>query len=72
MLKTEGFEHDFVIYNICKAPREVLKTEGFARGFKHFPQDLANANEWKIMFDPSKEMQGVLLHNVLVFFCLFF
>ena len=26
---------------------------GFALGFQHFPQDLANVNEWKIMFDPS-------------------
>ena len=27
----------------------------FARslGFQHFPRDLANVNEWKIMFDPS-------------------
>ena len=25
----------------------------FALGFQHFPWDLANVNEWKIMFDPS-------------------
>ena len=25
----------------------------FALGFQHFPRDLANVNEWKIMFDPS-------------------
>ena len=30
-----------------------LKTEGEARGFQHFPRDLTNINEWKIMFDPS-------------------
>ena len=30
-----------------------LKTSGFALGFQHFPRDLANVNEWKIMFDPS-------------------
>ena len=30
----------------------MLKTEGKALGFKHFPRDLANVNEWKIMFDP--------------------
>ena len=30
-----------------------MKTSGFALGFQHFPQDLANVNEWKIMFDPS-------------------
>ena len=41
--------------NIRKVPREVLKTEGEARGFQHFPRDLANVNEWKIMFDPSTE-----------------
>ena len=39
--------------NIRKVPREVLKTEGFALGFQHFPWDLADVNEWKIMFDPS-------------------
>ena len=38
---------------IRKVPREVFKTEGEARGFQHFPRDLANVNEWKIMFDPS-------------------
>ena len=31
--------------NIRKVPREMLKTEG----------DLANVNEWKIMFDPYNE-----------------
>ena len=30
-----------------------MKTSGFALGFQHFPRDLANVNEWKIMFDPS-------------------
>ena len=25
----------------------------FALGFQHFPRDLVNVNEWKIMFDPS-------------------
>ena len=38
--------------NICKVPRELLKTSGFALGFQHFPRDFANVNEWKIMFDP--------------------
>ena len=38
--------------NIRKVPREMLKTSGFALGFQHFPRDLANVNEWKIMFDP--------------------
>ena len=39
--------------NIRKVPREVLNTSGFALGFQHFPQDIANVNEWIIMFDPS-------------------
>ena len=38
--------------NICKVPREMLKTSGFALGFQRLPRDLANVNEWKIMFDP--------------------
>ena len=38
--------------NIRKVPREILKTSGFALGFQHLPRDLANVNEWKIMFDP--------------------
>ena len=38
--------------NIRKVPREMLKTSGFALGFQHFPRDLANVNEWEIMFDP--------------------
>ena len=38
--------------NIRKVPREMLKTSGFAFGFQHLPRDLANVNEWKIMFDP--------------------
>ena len=38
--------------NIRKIPREMLKTSGFALGFQHLPRDLANVNEWKIMFDP--------------------
>ena len=36
------------LINIRKVPGEMLKTEGEARGFQHFPQDLANVNEWKI------------------------
>ena len=36
-----------------KGPSGRLKTSGFALGFQHFPRDLANVNEWKIMFDPS-------------------
>ena len=40
-----GIKHDFPIINIRKVPREVLKTEGEARGFQHLPRDLANVNE---------------------------
>ena len=36
--------------DIRKVPREMLKTEG-----EHLPRDLANVNEWKIMFDPHIE-----------------
>ena len=40
-----GIKHDFPFINIRKVPREVLKTEGEARGFQHLPWDLANVNE---------------------------
>ena len=33
---TRGIKHDFPFINICKVPREVLKT---------FPRDFANVNE---------------------------
>ena len=33
--------------NIRKVPRDVLKTEGF---FQHLLRDLANVNEWKIVY----------------------
>ena len=42
----------FSFVNIRKVPREMLKTSGFALGFQHLTRDLANVNEWKIMFDP--------------------
>ena len=41
--------------NIRKVPREMLKTSGFALGFQHLNRDLANVNEWKIMFDPYNQ-----------------
>ena len=40
-----GIKHDFPFINIHKVPREVLKPEGEARGFQHFPGDDANVNE---------------------------
>ena len=48
--------------NIRKVPWEELKTEGFALGFQHFPQDLANVNEWKIMFDPSVISESISIY----------
>ena len=45
--------------NIRKVPREMLKTEGEARGFQHLPRDLANINDWKIMFDPYRTYWSV-------------
>ena len=52
--------------NIRKVPREGWKpraspsvfnaslgTLRIALGFQRFPRDLADVNEWKIMFDPS-------------------
>ena len=42
-----------------QGPSGKLKTSGLALGFQHFPRDLANVNEWKIMFDPSIEILKV-------------
>ena len=36
-----------------QGPSGRLKTLGYTFGFQHFPLELANVNEWKIMFDPS-------------------
>ena len=40
-----GIKHDFPFINIQKVPRELLKTEGEARGFQHLMTDLKNVNE---------------------------
>ena len=40
-----GIKNDFPFINIRKVPREVLKTNGEARGFQHLPRDLANVHE---------------------------
>ena len=40
-----GSKLDFPFINIRKVLREVLKTEGKARGFQHLPRGLANVNE---------------------------
>ena len=39
----------------------ILPQEMFAFGFQHLPQDLANVNEWKIMFDPYIKL-SLMLH----------
>ena len=50
--------------NIRKVPREMLKISRFALGFQHLPRDLANVNEWKIIFDPyNKNDQFVSFHQ---------
>ena len=48
-----AIKHDLIIHLHSQGPSGRLKTSGFALGFQHFPRDLANVNEWKIMFDPS-------------------
>ena len=50
--------------NIRKIPREVLKTSGFALGFQHLPRDLADVNEWKIIFDPYVALTGWCHENM--------
>ena len=45
--------------NICKVPQEVLKASGLSLAFQPFPQDLANVNALKIIFDPS--IEGLLV-----------
>ena len=44
-------KHAFPFINICNVPREVLKTEGEARGFKHSRGTLRMLMNDKIMFD---------------------
>ena len=46
-----GIKHVFTCINIRWVPRDVLKTEGAARGFQHRPRDSANVNARKNMFD---------------------
>ena len=43
----------FINIRKVQGPSGRLKNSGFSLGFQHFPRDLANVNEWKIMFDPS-------------------
>ena len=46
-----GIKHDFPFINICKVPKEVLKTEGKALGFHPFRGTLRMLMIDKIMFD---------------------
>ena len=46
-----GIKHDFPFVNIRKVPREVLKTEGEARGFQPSRGTLRMLMKDKIMFD---------------------
>ena len=46
-----GINHDFPFINIRKVPREVLKTEGVARGFQPSRGTLQLLMNDKIMFD---------------------
>ena len=46
-----GIKHDFPFINICKVPREVLKTEGEARGFQPSRGTLRRLMNDKIMSD---------------------
>ena len=46
-----GIKHDFPFINIRKVPREVLKTEGVARGFQNSRGTLRMLMNDKVMFD---------------------
>ena len=49
--KNRGIKHDFLFINIRMVPREVLKTEGEARGFQPSRGTLRMLMNDKIMFD---------------------
>ena len=50
-INNRGIKHDFPFINICKVPREVLKTEGEDRGFQPSRGTLQMLMNDKIMFD---------------------
>ena len=56
-INNRGIEHDFPFINICKVLREVLKTEGEARGFQPSRGTLQMLMNDKIKFD------RILLHK---------
>ena len=39
---------------------------GLRPQFQHFPRDLANNNEWKIMYDPSIETLKTVLFPIIL------
>ena len=51
VFKNKGFKHDFLFINIRKVLREVLKTEGEAKGFQPSQGTLQMLMNDKIMFD---------------------
>ena len=59
----------FRCINIRQVPKEVLKTKAFGLGLQHLPQDLANVNAWKNMFDPY--IANVLPHRQICSILLF-
>ena len=51
LCNNRGIKYDFPFINICKVPREVLKTEGEARGFQPSRGTLQMLMNDKIVFD---------------------
>ena len=72
-----GIKHVFPCINIRWVPREVLKTEGAARGFQHHPRNPANINARKNMFDryycikvsEKVDFRAVFRWIILALFC---
>ena len=68
-----GSKHDFPFINIREVPREVLKTEGEARGFQPSRGTLRMLMNDKIMFDRyycinstnMAKMKKILVHYIL-------
>ena len=73
-----GIKHDFPFINIRKVAREVLKTEGVARGFQPSRGTLRMLMNDKIMFDryycinsakhcENEENMGTIFYNLITF-----
>ena len=52
--------------NVWQVPREMLKTSAYDIVFQHLPQDRANFNAWKTMFDPYIILDQHILRLVTV------